>query len=376
MMVMMMVWSHSRRREIIQLNLLYQKGAGHGSDIQSTHKSMEIELTCSQSSRSKSSAWNQKKKIAEYIQRSNSVLKRRNDFTKQRKRKRKKEWKEWRMEIKKMESWNARGWCDAECVLLYRPHTHAHTPSLSHLWKKGKNTLDQHWIAPRLQWRLGSEMKVETGKDRDRKEGQKRQREERERLRCKTSWDQQSVELIWAGSGREIRWYSAMELLSFNPSNVPGDTHQITTEPSVHSYTLRQRNTTRPPSDTPSPPLIQGCKRNRGRRQTIKPCGWGALRVLSSIVFKWSDTVYVVHPYMPLCFLPDFLQFQHKQHTWTKADNDLNNSSLLILPVIHAAHGLARPTRTSTFIFFPCMFSAMLLRCLPYSVHKINYKIN
>ncbi|CAL8250285.1 unnamed protein product [Arctogadus glacialis] len=54
----------------------------------------------------------------------------------------------------------------------------------------------------------------------------------------------------------KIRWCYEMELLSFNPSNVPGDTHQITSEPSVHSHTDRgERTQPRPPVPPLLPPM-------------------------------------------------------------------------------------------------------------------------
>ncbi|MEQ2250646.1 hypothetical protein ILYODFUR_003068 [Ilyodon furcidens] len=57
---------------------------------------------------------------------------------------------------------------------------------------------------------------------------------------------------------RKIRWCCEMELLSFNPSNVPRDTHQITTEPSVHSHTDRGERTQPDPLCPPAapPPLF------------------------------------------------------------------------------------------------------------------------
>lgn len=82
----------------------------------------------------------------------------------------------------------------------------------------------------------------------------------------------------------KIRWCCEMELLSFNPSNVPGDTHQITTEPSVHSHTDRGERTqpdphcphccsppsTRPPSFTPL--MLHARRRSKGGGQTMEMC--------------------------------------------------------------------------------------------------------
>lgn len=84
----------------------------------------------------------------------------------------------------------------------------------------------------------------------------------------------------------KIRWCCEMELLSFNPSNVPGDTHQITTEPSVHSHTDRGERTQPDPhcphccSPFSSPPLplsprlcsmLGGGVKEEGRQWR---CGW------------------------------------------------------------------------------------------------------
>lgn len=84
----------------------------------------------------------------------------------------------------------------------------------------------------------------------------------------------------------KIRWCCEMELLSFNPSNVPGDTHQITTEPSVHSHTDRGERTQPDPhcphccSPSSSPPLplspllcsmLRGGVKEEGRQWR---CGW------------------------------------------------------------------------------------------------------
>lgn len=124
-------------------------------------------------------------------------------------------------------------------------HTHTHTPPLT-LLKKRKNSLVQHWIAPGLQWR-----RLRGGRDREereirRKKDRQTERGETERLAEISS----QAGFIEADGGSEIRWYIAMELLSINPSNIPRDTHHITTEPSVPSHT----QTDRPPSDT-LPPL-------------------------------------------------------------------------------------------------------------------------
>lgn len=79
----------------------------------------------------------------------------------------------------------------------------------------------------------------------------------------------------------KIRWCCEMELLSFNPSNVPGDTHQITTEPSVHSHTDRGERTqpdphcphccspfSSPPSFTPL--MLHARRRSKRGGQTME----------------------------------------------------------------------------------------------------------
>ncbi len=129
--------------------------------------------------------------------------------------------------------------CVCVCVrLLLYTHTRLRC------WKKKrKNSLVQHWIAPGLQRR-----RLRGGRDREERERdrKKTERGETERLAEISS----QAGFIEADGGSEIRWYIAMELLSINPSNIPRDTHHITTEPSVPSHT----QTDRPPSDT-LPPL-------------------------------------------------------------------------------------------------------------------------
>ncbi len=77
-----------------------------------------------------------------------------------------------------------------------------------------------------------------------------------------------------------------MELLSINPSNIPRDTHHITTEPSVPSHT----QTDRPPSDT-LPPLpehphsVREREKGKKRRKGLK----------CHTVLKWVDTTTSVH---------------------------------------------------------------------------------
>lgn len=74
-----------------------------------------------------------------------------------------------------------------------------------------------------------------------------------------------------------------MELLSFNPSNVPGDTHQITTEPSVHSHTDRGERTQpdphcphccpppfSPPLSSFTPLMLRARRRSKGGGQTME----------------------------------------------------------------------------------------------------------
>lgn len=129
--------------------------------------------------------------------------------------------------------------CVSVCLLLY-----THTPAYAA--EKIKNSLVQHWIAPGLQWR-----RLRGGRDREereirRKKDRQTERGETERLAEISS----QAGFIEADGGSKIRWYIAMELLSINPSNIPRDTHHITTEPSVPSHT----QTDRPPSDT-LPPL-------------------------------------------------------------------------------------------------------------------------
>lgn len=120
----------------------------------------------------------------------------------------------------------------------------------------------------------------------------------------------------------KIRWCCEMELLSFNPSNVPGDTHQITTEPSVHSHTDRGERTQPDPhcphccSPSSSPPLplspllcsmLRGGVKEEGRQWR---CGWEHTQCPVPPVFRWSGTVYVclVQARPPSCHL-----LYHKQ---------------------------------------------------------------
>lgn len=70
-----------------------------------------------------------------------------------------------------------------------------------------------------------------------------RQREEGERETVRLAEISNHASLYMGHRQWKIRWCCEMELLSFNPSNVPGDTHQITTEPSVHSHTDRGERT-------------------------------------------------------------------------------------------------------------------------------------
>lgn len=68
-------------------------------------------------------------------------------------------------------------------------------------------------------------------------------RERRERETVRLAEISNHASLYMGHRQWKIRWCCEMELLSFNPSNVPGDTHQITTEPSVHSHTDRGERT-------------------------------------------------------------------------------------------------------------------------------------
>lgn len=128
-----------------------------------------------------------------------------------------------------------------------------HTPAYA-AEKKRKNPLVQHWIAPGLQRR-----RLRGGRDREERERQT-ERGETERLAEISS----QAGFIEADGGSEIRWYIAMELLSINPSNIPRDTHHITTEPSVPSHT----QTDRPPSDTLPPfPEHPHSVREKGKKR-------------------------------------------------------------------------------------------------------------
>lgn len=81
----------------------------------------------------------------------------------------------------------------------------------------------------------------------------------------------------------KIRWCCEMELLSFNPSNVPRDTHQITTEASVHSHTDRTADPHGPPSFTP---LLLEEERGEEESAETMEMWMRALAVLSPIVFR------------------------------------------------------------------------------------------
>ena len=111
-------------------------------------------------------------------------------------------------------------------------------------------------------------------------------RERRERETVRLAEISNHASLYMGHRQWKIRWCCEMELLSFNPSNVPGDTHQITTEPSVHSHTDRGERTQPDPhcphccSPFYSPPLplsprlcsmLGGGVKEEGRQWR---CGW------------------------------------------------------------------------------------------------------
>lgn len=111
-------------------------------------------------------------------------------------------------------------------------------------------------------------------------------RERRERETVRLAEISNHASLYMGHRQWKIRWCCEMELLSFNPSNVPGDTHQITTEPSVHSHTDRGERTQPDPhcphcgspfSSAPLPlsprlcSMLGGGVKEEGRQWR---CGW------------------------------------------------------------------------------------------------------
>lgn len=108
-------------------------------------------------------------------------------------------------------------------------------------------------------------------------------RERRERETVRLAEISNHASLYMGHRQWKIRWCCEMELLSFNPSNVPGDTHQITTEPSVHSYTDRGERTQADPHcphccsplRLPSPPsftplMLHARRRSKRGVQTME----------------------------------------------------------------------------------------------------------
>lgn len=107
-------------------------------------------------------------------------------------------------------------------------------------------------------------------------------RERRERETVRLAEISNHASLYMGHRQWKIRWCCEMELLSFNPSNVPGDTHQITTEPSVHSHTDRGERTQPDPHcphccspllPSPSsftPLMLHARRRSKGGGQTME----------------------------------------------------------------------------------------------------------
>lgn len=136
----------------------------------------------------------------------------------------------------------------------------------------------------------------------DRERGGRECNRERERETVRLAEISNHASLYMGHRQRKIRWCCEMELLSFNPSNVPRDTHQITTEPSVHSHTYRgERTQPDPPTPCCSPSsslplllsprlcsMLRGGVKEMGRQWR---CGWEHTRcpVPHCLQMKWHS---------------------------------------------------------------------------------------